>query len=154
MTSCKFLAVKMIELVNDQGELIEPQWLACAESVHRQLRPSLPDDYESKMRRVYAAGARTVLCSQGDTVLGLAQYRVYENTFDGRKLYVDDLVTDAAKRSQGIGNVLLTYLENKARSLDCDALCLDSGVQRDQAHKFYFREGFTVAAFSFKKKLK
>jgi GNAT superfamily N-acetyltransferase len=79
---------------------------------------------------------------------------VYENTFDGRKLYVDDLVTDQAKRSQGVGSALLTYLENKARSLGCESLCLDSGVQRDQAHKFYFREGFIVTSFSFKKKLK
>jgi hypothetical protein len=153
MASCKFLAVKLIELVNDQGELIEPQWQQRALSVHRQLRPALPEDYLGKMQRVYSGGGRAVICSQGDTVLGIAVYRVFENTSDGRKLYVDDLVTAADKRSQGVGKILLTYLENKARALACDALALDSGVQRDQAHKFYFREGMTIFAYSFKKKL-
>jgi GNAT superfamily N-acetyltransferase len=148
------LLMKLIELVNDTGAIIEPEWFKRAEGVHRQLRPALPDDYAAKMSRVYANGARTVICSQGDTVLGIAQYRIYENTFDGRKLYVDDLVTDNAHRSQGVGKALLDYLEQKARAQNCESVCLDSGVQRDQAHKFYFREGFIVTSFSFKKKVK
>jgi hypothetical protein len=154
VSDCRFLAFRMIELVDEQGEIIEPQWLARAEGVHRQLRAHLPQDYVAKMRRVYADGARTVICSRDDAVMGIAQYRVYENTSDGRKLYVDDLVTDAAQRSKGIGQALLQYLETKAKNLDCDSLCLDSGVQREQAHKFYFREGMTIFAYSFKKKLK
>ncbi len=121
-----------------------------AEGVHRQLRPNLPANYEEKMRRVLEE-ARMVLAVEGDEVLGLAVYRWHENTFDGMKFYIDDLVTDDAHRSEGVGHALIAHLENCARKLGANGLVLDSGTQRSQAHKFYFREGFVIPAFNFKK---
>jgi GNAT superfamily N-acetyltransferase len=67
---------------------------------------------------------------------------------------VDDLITDEARRSSGVGRALLGYLEQKARAAGFDNLTLDSGTQRLQAHKFYFREGMAVTSFHFMKKLK
>jgi hypothetical protein len=78
---------------------------------------------------------------------------VIENTYEGRRLYVDDLVSDESRRSQGGGKLLLDWLEVKARSLGCDVLALDSGVQRERAHRFYFREGMSVSSFGFRKTL-
>ena len=77
-----------------------------------------------------------------------------ENTADGRRLYVDDLVSDENRRSQGVGKMMLDWLETQAKALGCTALTLDSGVQRLRAHRFYFREGMHIASFSFKKALK
>ena len=48
---------------------------------------------------------------------------------------------------------LLGALRDLARQQDCAWLHLDSGVQRKQAHKFYFREGMTVSSFHFPEKL-
>jgi hypothetical protein len=121
-----------------------------AESVHRQLRPHLPDDYVAKMARVLK-DARMALAVKGDTVLGLAVYRWHENTFDGLKFYVDDLVTDETHRSTGVGHVLIAHLEAVAKELGASGLKLDSGTQLTQAHKFYFREGFVITSFNFKK---
>jgi hypothetical protein len=67
---------------------------------------------------------------------------------------VDDLVTDEARRSRGVGRALLAHLEEKARKLGCDVLALDSGAQRAAAHKFYFREGMHIPGFCFRKTLK
>jgi len=47
----------LIEITNEQGELVEAEWLHRAERVHRQLRPALPPEYEARLRRVFAAGA-------------------------------------------------------------------------------------------------
>jgi len=84
---------------------------------------------------------------------GVAVYRIHENTFDGVQMYVDDLVTDAACRSRGVGKALLDHLQRIARDARCNAFTLDSGTQRQQAHKFYFREGMTVTCFHFAKPL-
>jgi GNAT superfamily N-acetyltransferase len=87
-------------------------------------------------------------------VRGVAVWRVIENTYEGRRLYVDDLVTDAAHRSRGIGRALLRHLEARAEhAVRCD-LALDSGTQRTDAHRFYFREGMVIPAFCFRKNLK
>jgi GNAT superfamily N-acetyltransferase len=94
------------------------------------------------------------VATEDTAVRGVALWRVIENTYEGRRLYVDDLVTDAAHRSRGIGKALLHHLERHARDLQCDVLALDSGTQRTDAHRFYFREGLVIPAFSFRKNLK
>ena len=145
---------RIIEINDDSGAVVAADWFAKAERVHRQLRTDLPAKYEAKMKRVFAGGARMCVAVDGTVLTGVAVYRVYENTFNGRQLYVDDLVTDAKRRSAGVGRALLSYLERKARAANLDNLALDSGTQRQQAHKFYFREGMVATAFHFGKKLK
>jgi GNAT superfamily N-acetyltransferase len=145
---------RIVEINNDSGEVVAADWFAKAERVHRQLRTALPGAYTAKMRRVFAGGARMCVAVEGTVVAGVAVYRIYENTFNGRQLYVDDLVTDEKRRSTGVGRALLGYLERKARAANLDNLALDSGTQRQQAHKFYFREGMVATAFHFGKKLK
>ena len=146
--------MKILHITDDAGRLVEKGWLKRAESVHRQLRTALPADYEGKMKRVFAGGARMCVATEGDAVRGVAVYRVNENTFEGLHLYVDDLVTDQRQRSRGVGRVLMEYLQNLARAASCEAATLDSGTQRTQAHKFYFREGMVVTSFHFRKPLK
>jgi GNAT superfamily N-acetyltransferase len=146
--------MNIIDITDDRGAVVAPDWLGKAEAVHRQLRTALPAEYAAKMQRVFAGGARMCVVIEGTEVAGVAVYRLYENTFTGTQLYVDDLVTDEKRRSTGVGRTLLGHLERKARALGFDNLSLDSGTQRTQAHKFYFREGMVVTSFHFGKKLK
>jgi GNAT superfamily N-acetyltransferase len=146
--------MNIVDITDAEGAVVAPDWLERAESVHRQLRTGLPADYDGKMKRVFAGGARMCVAVDGSEVAGVAVYRLYENTFTGRQLYVDDLVTDEKRRSTGVGRTLLGHLERKARTLGFDNLSLDSGTQRTQAHRFYFREGMVVTSFHFGKKLK
>lgn len=128
-------------------------WLVRAERVHRQLRPQLPPDYAAKMARVYAGGGRMLVAAEADTVLGLAVWRSAENTFAGIYMYIDDLITDETRRSSGVGGALLRRCEDIAKELGCTELILDSGTQRVDAHRFYFRERYGVHAFNFSKRL-
>jgi GNAT superfamily N-acetyltransferase len=146
--------IRIVEVTDEQGAVAVSDWFGKVEAVHRQLRPSLPREYEAKMRRVFAGGGRMCVALEGQEVAGVAVYRMYENTASGRQLYVDDLVTDEKRRSGGVGRALLGHLEKKAQGADFDNLSLDSGTQRQQAHKFYFREGMVVTSFHFGKKLK
>jgi GNAT superfamily N-acetyltransferase len=144
---------RTIEITDDSGAVLEPQWLARAEPVHRQLRTRLPGDYPGKMRRVFAGGGRMIVVTHGEDVHGLAVWRIHENTFAGVHMYVDDLVSDDSQRSRGIGRTLMQWLEERARARDCTNLVLDSGTQRRRAHRFYFREGMYITSFNFKKAL-
>jgi GNAT superfamily N-acetyltransferase len=87
-------------------------------------------------------------------VRGVTVFRMVDRTVSGREMYCDDLVSDEVKRSTGVGRALVAYMEALARERGCNVLTLDSGTQRQQAHKLYFREGFTVTAFHFVKPLK
>ncbi|MBK7134675.1 MAG: GNAT family N-acetyltransferase [Rhodocyclales bacterium] len=146
--------MRVMDVTDADGRVAEPAWLGRAEAVHRQLRTALPADYAERLAQVFANGGRLAVVADGEAVVGVALWRLIENTYEGRRLYVDDLVTDAARRSRGIGKRLLGHLEDKARQLGCDVLALDSGAQRAAAHKFYFREGMHIPGFCFRKELK
>jgi len=143
----------IIRVTDDNGGLVEPDWLGRAEAVHRQLRPQLPTDYSGRMRAIFASGGEMCVAVTGSRVAGVAMFRCFENTHAGRKFYVDDLVTDEAARSSGVGHALLVFLERLARDRGCTGMELDCGTHRKQAHKFYFREGFVISSFAFRKEL-
>ena len=147
-------AVKIVDVTDAAGRVVEPHWLERAERVHRQLRPALAADYAGKMQRVFAGGGRMSIAVQGNEVLGVGVHRIHENTADGVKMFVDDLVTDEAKRSTGVGHALMEHMQALARAAGCENFTLDSGTHRQQAHKFYFREGMVIPSFYFRKTLK
>ena len=66
-----------------------------------------------------------------------------------KNLYIDDLVTSESARSKGFGELMLKWLREKAKTAGCEFFRLDSGTSRAQAHKFYFKQGLTIAAFAF-----
>jgi GNAT superfamily N-acetyltransferase len=144
----------VVDVTGNDGSVLEPDWLGRAEGVHRQLRTGLGADYAGRLRTVFANGARMSVVAEAAEVRGVALWRVIENTYEGRRLFVDDLVTDQAHRSRGIGRHLLQHLEQMAREFKCDVLALDSGTQRTDAHRFYFREGMVIPSFCFRKNLK
>ena len=146
--------MRVVAVTDDSGNVIEQNWLIEAESVHRQLRPQIPADYVARLGEVIVNGARMALVVDDGAVLCVALWRLIENTYEGSRLYVDDLVSDELCRSQGAGKMMIDWLEAKAISLGCEVLALDSGVQRERAHRFYFREGMHISSFSFRKILK
>lgn len=146
--------MQIVQVTDASGDIVSPEGLRMAEAVHRQLRPHLPPNYAGKMAAVFANGGRMAIVVENDTAVSVAVWRLIENTADGRRVYVDDLVSDEQRRSQGSGKLLLDWLESQAVALGCDALTLDSGVQRHRAHRFYFREGMHVSSYCFRKALK
>jgi len=141
--------VNVVAVAHGNGEVADAKLLAAAERVHLQLRPHLAGSYVARMREVIAAGAEMAVAHVDGDVLGVAVYRMVERTFSGREMYCDDLVTDEARRSTGVGHALMEHMRALCAKRGADAFTLDSGVQRDQAHKFYYREGMTITSFHF-----
>jgi GNAT superfamily N-acetyltransferase len=124
--------------------------------VLRQLRPHLiENEFVPRIRRMSAEKYQLAfLTDVGGTVRSVAGFRLMEMLYAGQMLYVDDLITDAASRSQGHGERLFDWLVERARALGCDELALDSGTQRVEAHRFYLRERMKINCFHFSLPLK
>lgn len=134
------------------SELVDDAQILAAGDVMRQLRTAIaPQDYLATVRRMMAEGYRQAALTDADGVVrAVAGFRIFEMLYVGRMMYVDDLSTDAGSRSRGHGRALLAWLKQYAKAQGCAQLHLDSGVQREQAHRFYFREGMTVNCFHFR----
>jgi GNAT superfamily N-acetyltransferase len=142
----------LIDVTAPDGRIAHPDWLARSEACHRELR-EFRDPYAVTMARVFAGGGRMRIAAEGGEVVGVAVYRVYEKTYPGLQMYVDDLVTASKRRSSGVGRALLASLEATCRELGCASLELDSGTGRRRAHAFYLRERMEIGAFHFEKLL-
>ncbi|MEE8170815.1 MAG: GNAT family N-acetyltransferase [Phycisphaerae bacterium] len=120
--------------------------------VMAQLRDHLDERaFVAQAARQRQQGAYHVaFVEQDGRITAVAGFRIMEMLLHGRHLYVDDLVTDGSARSSGHGGALFDWLMEHARSNGCRELQLDSGVQRDRAHRFYFRKGMHIAAYHFR----
>jgi GNAT superfamily N-acetyltransferase len=58
-------------------------------------------------------------------------------------------VTLPSHRSNGFGARLLAWLREFAVKAGCVQMHLDSGIQRKEAHRFYEREGMSMASLHF-----
>lgn len=115
-----------------------------------QLRPHLSwETFLPQVQRQQVAGYRLAYLEAHGSICGVAGFRLLESLSSGKFLYVDDLVIDAEQRSRGYGAALLDWLIAYARTEGCCSLELDSGVQRAEAHRFYFRQRLHISGYHF-----
>ena len=132
----------------------DPRLLTELLPVLAELRTHLTaDEFADVYAKGHTQGLRFLAAYDGNRCVGVAGWRIVDCTSAIRKLYVDDLVTTEPDRSTGVGHALLTELEARAHAAQCTSLELDSGVQRERAHRFYFRQRMSVSSFHFKKPL-
>jgi GNAT superfamily N-acetyltransferase len=125
--------------------------IAACFPVMAQLRPHLAsvDELVARVSRQRDAGYRLLAAWVGAGPVGLAGYRYAENLVYGRFVYVDDLVTTATRRGDGIGAMLLDAIAEYGRASGCARLVLDTGLDNVLAHRFYYRQGLLARALRF-----
>ena len=121
-----------------------------------ELRPRVaPEDYlsrvQSQMRQSYRIAYIPGPDGQAVACMG---FREIEHLFAGHCFYVDDLITSEKERSKGHGKTLLDWCQEEAKRLGLNAIRLDSGHWRKDAHRFYHREGFPDIGLQFTKEIK
>jgi GNAT superfamily N-acetyltransferase len=77
----------------------------------------------------------------GDLVGFCTGYQDMHSVRFGYRVWVEDLAVDPARRSEGVGKLLLDAAKDWARERGATHLELDSGMARPDAHRFYEREG-------------
>lgn len=122
--------------------------------VMSELRTHLDkNDFLNTVRHMETEGYKLAYIEVDGKVVTTAGYRIYTNLMMGKHLYVDDLVTSDSARSRGYGERMVNWLREEAIKENCNFYHLDSGTHRNEAHKFYFRHGFTIASYHFSETL-
>ena len=91
-----------------------------------------------------------LVAEEGDRMIGLCTaYITIESVRFGRRCLVEELAVDPERRSEGIGAALLDAAKAWARGAGATHLELDSGLAREDAHRFYEREKPSWKSYSF-----
>ena len=123
--------------------------------IMQQLRPHLTDAsaFAAQIQRQRENGYHLLAAREHGQVIGLAGYRMTENTLYGRFIYVDDLVVDATLQRRRLGEQLLDRVRQQARALGYRYLVLDTGMHMALAQRFYFRQGLLPLGMHFSEDL-
>ncbi|MDP8926152.1 MAG: GNAT family N-acetyltransferase [Actinomycetota bacterium] len=121
-------------------------------AVMRQLRTHVIEgEYLVTTKRLRHSGYRMAAIVEAGEVRYIAGFRIVEFLAHGKFLYVDHLVAAESARSEGHGKRMLDWLTGVAREEGCRSLQLDSGVQRHEAHRFYFQQETKISGNRFSK---
>ncbi|MGB3225601.1 MAG: GNAT family N-acetyltransferase [Desulforhopalus sp.] len=122
--------------------------------VMSELRPHLvKESFVSMIREMENNGYQLAFIKSEGVIAAVAGFRISTNLIMGKHFYVEDLVVKKSIRSKGLGGILMKWLESRAQNEGCINFHLDSGTQRGDAHRFYFKHDFSILAYHFAKKL-
>ena len=115
----------------------EAEWLD-AFPVLSQLRSHLTaESYLEYLGEMRKEGYRLFALLESDEIVSVAGVAIRTNFYNGRHLFVYDLVTRERYRSEGYGTRLMEFTEQWARDRGCESFTLESGLWREDAHRFY-----------------
>ena len=123
--------------------------------IHAEIRPDIFIDGTTKytdeeLLSMFRNDNAPIFVAEADgTVAGYAftiLKKILHNTNmqDIKTLFIDDLCVDEAYRSHHVGNALLRYVENYARSIGCYNITLNVWAGNEKAIGFYEHEGLRV----------
>lgn len=125
--------------------------------VFKELRPYVDEArFFERLKVMLPRGYRLFTLRDGidNCVVAVAGVELTE-TMRGRQLHVHELITTETVRSKGYGAAMMHYLEQYARSQECDILELSSNVTREDAHRFYESKiGMMRTSYLFRKQLR
>jgi len=119
-----------------------------------QLRTSLSyDEFEDLIYDMRSMEYKMLGVMEGERLVTYAGVAIQTNLYHKRHLFVFDLVTDEKERAKGYGKIMLEYLNDYAKMGMCENIVLSSGLQREDAHRFYEKNGFCKKSFVFLKRV-
>jgi len=131
----------------------EQDWVD-AFPVMNQLRTHL--DLETYLQLIGEAkdkeNYRMFALLEDETIVAVTGFMPMITLYNGKFIWVCDLVTDSNHRSKGYGETLLNLVHHWAKDNGYDVVSLSSGLQRLDAHRFYEEKmGYRKVSYVFSK---
>jgi GNAT superfamily N-acetyltransferase len=126
----------------------------CWEVLH-ELRPHLLEDrFLLTIKEMITEGYQLAFIEEDGKAVAAIGYRYLQYLYNGKHIYIDDLSTLPAVRGKGYAAMLLDYVAAIAKEKGYEAVTLDSGYLRTDAHRLYLNKKFTMVAHHFSKPIK
>ncbi len=119
------------------------------------LRPHLiKGEFVSTIQQMFTEGYQLAFIEADGIAVAAIGYRYLQYLYNGKHIYIDDLSTLPASRGKGYAAALLEHVEAEAKQKGYKVVALDSGYTRNDAHRLYLKQGYTLVAHHFSKTLK
>jgi GNAT superfamily N-acetyltransferase len=131
-------------------ELTSVEEMMATYEVLTELYPSLTkEEYTTELTFMTQHNYSQVAVFEEGRCLGVSGVWIGNKLWCGKYLEIDNIVVSEKIRSNGVGKLIVDYLEGKAKALGCNMMALDSYTTNFKAHKFFYNEGFSPKGFHF-----
>jgi GNAT superfamily N-acetyltransferase len=134
---------EMNKMDNEKSILIkelksEKEWKE-AYPVMKQLRTHLDEEQFLKLvqEATQKEDYKMAALYDNEKIVAVTGFMPMITLYNGKFIWVCDLVADSDSRSKGYGEALLNYVHNWSKENGYDIVSLSSGLQRIDAHRFY-----------------
>jgi GNAT superfamily N-acetyltransferase len=113
----------------------------------------LENDMVSKTLSMMSEGYNLIYLEENREAVAFAGFRRMQMFYCGNIIYIDDLNTLPEFRTKGYAGLLLEHIHELAKRENRDAVHLDSGYHRWDAHRLYLKKGYVLGSHHFVKQL-
>jgi len=133
-----------ISLAKNYQQIVKsyPVMLQLRSTLHKKV-------FLDQVKRQQQLGYKLAFLEDLGRVMSVAGFRITENLNADKTLYVHEFITDRSSRLKGYGTKLFEWLVMYAKKEQCKSLQLDSGLERSEAHLFYFKNNMNICSYRF-----
>jgi GNAT superfamily N-acetyltransferase len=116
----------------------------------QELYPDMSlETYQNYLTEMLTNSYGMVIVQEGNQTLGLSGFWINTKLWCGKYLELDNVIVSENHRNKGVGQLISSFLEQKAKENNCLLLALDAYTNNFPAHKFYYNQGFVPKGFHF-----
>jgi GNAT superfamily N-acetyltransferase len=121
----------------------------------RQLNANMPiSELESRQSKMFEfENYKCFGLFENDKLIGISSGWITVRLYSEKQLEIDNVIIDNTIQSKGYGKIFMNEIESWAKINNCKTLELNTYVENDRSHKFYFNQGFHILGFHFQKHL-
>jgi diamine N-acetyltransferase len=108
---------------------------------------------QDRLDEMISRGYECLGVYDGDRLIGICGIWTLTKIYAGRHIEPDNVFIHPDYRSKGIGEQMMDWVDDYARSKDCVASELNAYVTNKSGHKFWMNQGYRILGFHFQKKL-
>jgi GNAT superfamily N-acetyltransferase len=109
--------------------------------------------FEKRLAEMQANNFNCIGIWENDALIACCGFWVLVKFYNGKHVEPDNVVVLPEYRNFGLGQVMMDFLHEHAVKLGCGFSELNAYIGNDKAHRFYFKDGYKIIAFHFRKTL-
>ncbi|NRD23171.1 GNAT family N-acetyltransferase [Winogradskyella litoriviva] len=111
------------------------------------------DVLTSRFNEMKKQNYECAVISIANELVGVAGLWFCTRHYIGKSVELDHVYIKPKYRGNGLGKKFMAWLYTYAKGKGCDSIELNTYVQNNPSHKFYYNEGFEILGYHFLKKL-
>lgn len=136
-------------------KILDKEYISQILYLTKQLNPTIViSEIENRQLQMFEfANYKCFGLFENDKLIGVSSGWITVRLYSGKQLEIDNFIIDSTIQSKGFGKLFINEIESWAKANNCKTVELNTYVQNDRSHKFYFNQGFRILGFHFQKLL-